>query len=377
MNMKKIITLFTIIFLFINGISAQFFQGSFQRDVTDNVNLKISFKMKPTNGITTQISYMEAAFRFPTNTTPAFVITNINSNTDLFPGLSFQRFTPDYAADGYTYYKFVFNTAILSSVAYTGTDYRLFDITTSLPATSKPAFEMISNFTTNEYNFGTVDGAGNLINPNEAEQLYGPGFYRIGADHILPLFAGPLPVTFRSFTVVKKDKDAQLDWIVENQEAGTSHYIIERSVDGNKFTGIETIAAKFSSGAKAYYQFRDLNIADLLQEVIYYRIKQVDKDGRYVYTNILKIRLESQKLVQLYPNPVRDEAILSFSLKTPQKVIIVLMNINGKVIQQITLKGMPGINHQNLEVSKLPAGTYNVSIHSAEFVETLQLIKVR
>ena len=349
MNMKKIITLFTIIFLFINGISAQFFQGSFERDVTDNVNLKISFKMKPTNGITTQISYMEAAFRFPTNTTPAFMITNISSNTVLFPGLSFQRFTPDYAADGYTYYKFVFNSAIVSSVGYTVTDYQLFNITTSLPATSKPAFEMISNFPTNEYNFGTVDGAGNFITPNEAEQLYGPGFYISGDDHILPLFAGPLPVTFRSFTVVKKDKDAQLDWRVENQEAGTSHYIIERSVDGNKFTSVETIAAKFSSGTEEHYQYKDLNITDLLQEVIYYRIKQVDKDGRYAYTNILKIRLESQKLVQIYPNPVRDKTIVSFSLKTPQKVIIVLMNINGKVIQQTTLKGSTGINHQNLQ----------------------------
>ena len=132
-----------------------------------------------------------------------------------------------------------------------------------------------------------------------------------------------------------------------------------------------------SSGAKANYQFRDLNIADLLQDVIYYRIKQVDKDGRYVYTNILKIRLESQKMVQLYPNPVGNETILSFSLKTPQKVIIVLMSLNGKVIQQTTLKGTTGINQQKLDVSKLPAGSYKVSIHSAEFVETLQLIKIR
>ncbi len=374
--MKKIITLLAISLLFINGINAQYFKGSFQKDITDNVNLKIAFMIKPIANITTQISYMEAAFRFPTSTTPAFTITNISSNATLFPGLSFQRFTPDYAADGFTYYKFVFNTAIVSSAVYNSTtDYPLFSITTSLPAAAKPAFEMISNLVVNEYQFGTVDGAGNFKDPNADDQLYGPGFHIIGNDHILPLFAGPLPVTFRSFTVVKRDADAQLNWSVENQDANTSHYIVERSVNGLEFTSLKNITANFSLGTRASYQFKDMNVTALSEPIAYYRVKQVDKDGRFVYTNILKIKLNNQRESQLYPNPASNKAMVSFYLQTAQKVIIMITDASGKAVQQIKFMGVSGMNQQNIDVSKLPAGSYKLSIHTGESVETLQLVK--
>lgn len=375
--MKKIFILLSISTLFINEMNAQYFQGSFRQDVTDNVNLKIAFTIKPTANITTQISYMEAAFRFPTATTPAFTITNTNSNTALFPGLSIQRFTPDYAADGYTYYKFVFNTAILPSAAYTATDYTLFDITTSLPAASKPAFEMISNLTLTEYQFGATDGAGNFLDPDTGDQLYGPGFHIIGDDHIVPLFAGALPVTFRRFSVVKKDKDAQLDWSVENQDVNTSHFIIERSVNGVEFESIKTITVNLASGAEASYQYTDLNVADILQPVVYYRIKQVDKDGQFVYTKILSVKFDKQKRSQLYPNPVLSRATLSFHLETAQKIIVIVTDAAGKAVRQIKVTGMKGENQQSIDVSRLPAGTYKLSIHSGESVETLQLIKGR
>ena len=363
--------------LILNIATAQFFQGTFQRDVTDIVNLKIAFKMKPTAAITSQISYMEAAFRFPTATTPAFTITNISTNTVAFPGINFQRFTPDFAADGFTYYKFVMNTSIVPSASYApALEYTLFTITTSLPATETPAFEMASNLLLAQYQFGAVNGAGVFISPGNSAQLYGPGFQTSGDNHILPLFNTILPVHFKSFSVVRKNNDALLLWVAENQDANTSYFMIERSLDGSLFSLVERVEASNRTSTVSY-TYTDRNALSHGKHIIYYRIKQVDKDGKFIYTEIRSIKLNSKANTTVYPNPMRDEALVSFTLPVLQKVSILVIDATGKTLMQFQFEGLVGLNQQKIEVTNLAVGTYKLLVKTETGIETLRLVVAR
>lgn len=379
--MKPFITLLSAILFLFNIAGAQYFQGSAAKDPSDVNNMKIAFKMKPTGNITTGISYIEAAFRYATAGIPALVITNITSNTATFPGLAIQRFTPDYVAGGYTYVKFVFNTATIQTAQYTaGTEYQLFTITTSLPASAAPNFEMISNLALGQYQFGVVDGAGNLLDPGAGAQLYGPGFTITGNDHILRISGtqGPLPVKFSNFSVGKSDNNSLLTWTVENQDAGTSYFDIERSWNGSDFTRIGTVRANPATGTHATYTFTDVNARiNASAHFIYYRIKQVDIDNKFVYTGIRNIVINNSMDASLYPNPASKSTLLSFYCSAPDNISIHIINLEGKKLRTVEFSGTSGLNQKRIDIADLPAGMYNVVLHGGGYVKTLQFIKVK
>lgn len=375
--MKQFITVFSAV-LFFHLAAAQYFQGSAAKDASNVTNLKIAFKMKPTGNITTAISYIEAAFRYPTASTPSFTITDITSNTAVFPGLDMKRLTPDYIANGYTYVKFVFNTGTIQTAQYaSGNEYPLFTITTSLPATAMPNFDMISNLVLAQYQFGVVDGGGNLLDPGTGPQLYGPGFYIMGNDHILPMIDRTVPVQFGSFTVNKTEKGALLTWRVENQDAGTSRFEVQRGLNGIDFVTLQTIGVDSTAGARATYSFRDVNTGSMgSAAMLYYRIKQIDKDGRFVYTEVRSFSLNSKSLgIRLYPNPALENIQLSLDLHAATTVNINIVDANGKLVKQLDFSGVPGSNREHIDVSKLSKGMYQVVIKAGEITETVKLLK--
>lgn len=378
--MKQLIPFLTSLLLLPNVVRAQYFQGSFSKDQSDAVNLKMVFKMRPTGALTTAISYMEAAFRYPTAATPAFSVTNIASNTATFPGLSFQRFLPDYVSGGYTYVKFVFNTATVSSATYTpGMDYSLFTVTTSLPAGAMPQFDMVSNLVLGQYQFGVVNGAGNLIAPGTGPQLYGPGFTLVGNDHILPLFPSiiPTPVTFSAFKVIRKDATAVLTWAVEGQDGRSSHFEVERSVNGIAFSKIGTVGINLSSGSGATYTFTDANPGlNKSAPRAYYRIKQLDKDGKFIYTEIRSVKPGDKDFgIVLYPSPASQKVWLSFEMDAVETLSINVINANGATLRKIGFMSAKGRNQKEIDVAKFSCGVYNVVISGHGWTEAVKFVK--
>ncbi|RYD93772.1 MAG: T9SS type A sorting domain-containing protein, partial [Sphingobacteriales bacterium] len=251
-------------------------------------------------------------------------------------------------------------------------------ITTTLPSGTIPAFEMISNLVTANYQFGVVDGQAVLFNPAANDQLYGPGFYRNGNDHILPLAMGVLPVTFLDFTLSRDGNDALLNWKVANQDDLTSYYEIERSTNGQNFSAIKRIAASRTPDNTASYNGRDLDIDKLEAPVLFYRIKQVDADGRFVYSPIRSVRLAAKGFESiLYPNPAVNQARLSFHLKTAERVEITMFDITGRVMERKVITGVKGFNVYTFNTSGLAAGTYKIMLHTDDTAETLKLLKTR
>jgi Secretion system C-terminal sorting domain len=377
--MKKVLAIISGVLMMAGSYAQQYFQGTLVKDPNNEINNRIIFKMNPTGSLTTAISYIETAFRYPTASTPAFVVAGLTSNTATFPGLNIQRL-PDLVSGGFTYVKFVHNTATVASNTYTpsANGYELFSFALQGTPAVIPQIEMVSNLSTGDYVFGVVDGAGNLIDPGAGNQLYGPGFTIASGVHILPLTNVPVPVKFNGFTAIKKDNDGLLTWSVENESPVTDRYEIERSFNGVDFTKFATVAPKNNGLGSNVYNLTDANLSSLRtsSNIIYYRIKQTDKDGQFVYSEIRSIRLNGKNFsAGVYPNPVKDVAVLSIDLLENEPVSVMIIDAAGKQVQQIQIQGVKGLNVKKVNMGSFASGTYQFKVKTTSELKTISVVK--
>ena len=153
---------------------------------------------------------------------------------------------------------------------------------------------------------------------------------------------------------------------------------MERSVNGVNFTKIVTVAPKALNGGTNSYDLTDFNLSSIKASgVIYYRIKQIDKDGKFVYTEIRSVRLDAKGFgISVYPNPVSSLTNLTLDLEAAADVIIKVTDAAGKEVQRLQLQGNKGINIQRINLSGLAAGSYMLNVSPGAEIKTLPVVKV-
>ena len=78
-------------------------------------------------------------------------------------------------------------------------------------------------------------------------------------------------------------------------------------------SSIGNVTAANTAGVHQY-GFTDNNISTLGVSIVYYRLKQVDIDGKFVYSKIIALSLENKNIVLLYPNPAINEVNLAVTV---------------------------------------------------------------
>jgi hypothetical protein len=137
-----------------------------------------------------------------------------------------------------------------------------------------------------------------------------------------------LPVTFLSFNgELLQDKRVYLDWkaAIDTQ---TDRFEIERSANGNQFTQIGTV------NHDALFQFID---RQPLLGNNFYRIRQVDKSGEFVYSKTINVSLTNSFSLSVYPNPVQEELTVSIYTNRPEKFHIQLLDMQGSILKNVTI----------------------------------------
>ncbi|MDP4285210.1 MAG: hypothetical protein Q8891_12355 [Bacteroidota bacterium] len=176
-----------------------------------------------------------------------------------------------------------------------------------------------------------------------------------------PMAAGPLPVTFVSVNASLKNGDIAVEWKVEN-ESNMSHYEVEQSIDGNRFTLAATVTAtNLDAGA---YSWLDENVTPGYH---YYRIKSVDINGTIAYTQVVKVWVPApREHIAIYPNPITDGVIHLQMTNLPKgRYGIRLLNKLGQVIVQ------KQINHPGGSTTQLIQWDYNLA-HGMYQVEIIR-----
>lgn len=167
-----------------------------------------------------------------------------------------------------------------------------------------------------------------------------------------------LPVTLVSFNAKEQNGKALLTWVTSS-EINNSHFDVERSTDGKTFTKVGEVAGSGNSNTVKTYRFVDeLTNA----KVTYYRLKQVDFNGDFTYSNIINLNskgLNATSTISIYPNPANSS--ISIDGLTEQAFIY---DAVGRVVATITENGLVDVNH-------LTPGVYFVKTNT----ETVKFIK--
>jgi len=115
---------------------------------------------------------------------------------------------------------------------------------------------------------------GTTVYKGNSGTLNGPVLLTSGGQS--PISEIPLPVKFVSFTVARKQDKVLVEWSTA-QESNSSNFIVERSENGTSWTAIASVKAAGESSTLVNYSYTDKSIN---APVVYYRVKQVDIDGR-------------------------------------------------------------------------------------------------
>lgn len=180
-----------------------------------------------------------------------------------------------------------------------------------------------------------------------------------------------LPVTFTSFTAKAEGCKALLEWQT-GMEQNNSHFVVERSSNGNEFTAIAKVGAAGNSNTTRAYKYTDEAPAN---GVNYYRITQVDFDGKHSGTDIKAIRIQcngNAVAIKAYPNPATNQVSIQ-SGKAVAQVNIVAAN-GQTVMKYVPLQNQGGTFALNIQ--QVQNGIYLLQIVNKDgTVDVIKLLK--
>lgn len=168
------------------------------------------------------------------------------------------------------------------------------------------------------------------------------------------VISGSTPVNLYSFTANNNGKVNDLKWKV-GVESNLDRYEVERSSNAVNFSSIGTVKAS----AASIYLFTDPAPGSGNN---YYRIKMVDNDGSYKYSDIRLVKNIANASLHIYPNPVKSILnAVHLSDKTSEKQIVII-GTDGKIILRKNQLFNKGSNTIHFSVEKIPTGMYRLLV---------------
>ncbi len=172
-------------------------------------------------------------------------------------------------------------------------------------------------------------------------------------------------VSLLDFSGEIQGKQNVLQWSTSSETTNTG-FEIQRSCDGIHFMKIDFVKSHAIDGNSSLQL--DYTYADICDACTtnYYRLKQIDKDGKFIYSNIvvLKNYYTMAVISAIYPNPVRNNMQVEIIAVDSRLLTLQVIDINGRIMNGITTQVGNGKNLIQLNVAQLPGGTYFLKVFS-------------
>ncbi|MBZ0198549.1 MAG: choice-of-anchor J domain-containing protein, partial [Ignavibacteriaceae bacterium] len=211
------------------------------------------------------------------------------------------------------------------------------------------------------YNIGGLVPAGSNIyigwREFVADNFNDGDFLALDAINVSPL----VPVELTSFTANVKENAVVLNWATAT-ETNNSGFAIERKQDG-QFVQVGFIKGSGTSTEVRNYSFNDANVETGNYT---YRLKQIDLDGSFVYSNQVEVNIATPTVFSLnqnYPNPFNPSTKINFSLAVDSRVTLSVFNILGQKVA-------------TLLSSTMSAGLHNVAFDAVNFNNGVYIYKL-
>jgi len=274
-----------------------------------------------------------------------FAISSENANGN--PVGTFSTTNPNAAINGLVT-ELSHNNAVFSS----GTSYTYTGLTWTAPS--------VINAGDNRVTFYTV---GNAANGNFAST--GDFVYTASQQ-----FA--LPITLKQFDFkIIDDYKVRLAWTTAS-ENNSKEFVVEKSDDNMNFGEAGKLAAAGNSSVDRNYTFVD-DKPSFFNRPVYYRLKLVDEDGKYKYSNVLQLVLKGRQNYLYSVTPKQDRSGLEVGVYSEKNTIAEAMIIgsNGVVASRHKLQLTEGKNLYRIPASGLSAGVYYLKFQAGTVQQSI------
>lgn len=168
----------------------------------------------------------------------------------------------------------------------------------------------------------------------------------------------PLPISLLSFNAAAKNNTVDVSWATTN-EINNDYFVVYRSKDGVNFDEVGKVKASLT-GTGSTYALTDVQPG---AGVTYYKLKQVDKNGTFKFSGVIKVSIAVKELdVRVYPTFVTDG--LNYVIDNPKatRLNVIISDMNGKRVRSSVESFATGTTQRNINVSNLSAGVYLLTV---------------
>ncbi|MEO6329124.1 MAG: T9SS type A sorting domain-containing protein [Ginsengibacter sp.] len=212
-------------------------------------------------------------------------------------------------------------------------------------------------------------GTGYGITPNatsailefgtEADQYF-PGVFSFVIKAV-----NPLPLSFIYFNgITLQNKNAKITWGT-SLEKNCSYFVVERSFDGNSFTAFATVQGNTTTSLQHDYSIID-DLSGVTSPLIYYRLKQVDQDGKKSYSRVITLRANANtKPLLISSNPFINYFNINVNWDKDEASVLNILDASGKKLAGKKIFLNKGFNNIKVDdVALFSPGTYILRIVS-------------
>jgi len=180
-------------------------------------------------------------------------------------------------------------------------------------------------------------------------------------------FGTTLPVKFASFTATKMENTAALNWETAT-ELNNKGFEVQRSINGENWATIQFVTANKNSANK----YESIDKAPV-KAINYYRLKQLDINGQFTYSNIVSVnfRIENTLKYSFYPNPAKNNVLVSVGDFTSNTASLELVNIQGKKVLAREVKANSNVS---IDISSLSKGIYFMLLKDGTTIQSSKLV---
>jgi hypothetical protein len=233
----------------------------------------------------------------------------------------------------------------------------------------------------------TMDGGGTIIDQYSLnEELYAVHFinqntgWAVGEGGVIlkTTTGGVIPVELTSFTASASQNKVTLNWTTAT-ETNNSGFEIERRQD-SEWERIGFVEGHGTTTESEAYLFVD-DISNITATAIAYRLKQLDFDGSFEYSDAVYVENISPvdfALHQNFPNPFNPTTTIKYSLPVKSQVNLVVFNSLGQEVKQLVNEAKEAGKYTfEVNASNWPSGIYFYRLQAGEFVETKKMILLK
>lgn len=190
--------------------------------------------------------------------------------------------------------------------------------------------------------------------------------FTLGSSNTL----NPLPVSLISFDATPVNQSVKVVWATSN-ELNNDKYIVEKSYNGTEWSAIGTVKGLGNSNSVAQYSFID---AQPQLGIQYYRLKQVDLNGEFAYSEIKPVAFNHNQHIQvsLFPNPANNQVNINLPSNENMDAKLTVFNALGQVV--LELSNLSATNF-SFDCSNFETGIYNLELSFDGNVQHVKFLK--